>query len=110
MNSSDLVAALRYAVGAHHVLTDKEDKIFYEQDGSNFQVLPQIVVVPPTAIAAFKTFRRITFFVSDNSTHVSSDIVSLLLKSRVVSSYYSYLCPVYLGATSSAAAGKARSS
>jgi len=49
MTHSDLVAALRGAVGARHVLTDKEDTIVYEQDGSIFHVLPQIVVVPADA-------------------------------------------------------------
>src|SRR5215204_1127075 len=46
MNRSDLVETLRATVGARYVLTDKEDTIVYEQDGSIFQVIPEIVVVP----------------------------------------------------------------
>ena len=41
-----LVAELRTIVGDGYVLTEKEDVVVYEQDGSIFQVLPEIVAVP----------------------------------------------------------------
>jgi glycolate oxidase len=41
-----LIHRLREIVGAHHVLVEKEDVIVYEQDGSIFQVMPEIVVLP----------------------------------------------------------------
>jgi hypothetical protein len=33
-------------VGENHLLLEKEDVIVYEQDGSIFQVMPEIVVLP----------------------------------------------------------------
>jgi glycolate oxidase len=41
-----LIAELRAIVGAPYVLVEKEDVIVYEQDGSIFQVVPEIVVIP----------------------------------------------------------------
>src|SRR5512143_6736 len=41
-----LVRELRGIVGDHYVLVEKEDVIVYEQDGSIFQVMPEIVVLP----------------------------------------------------------------
>jgi len=46
MSRNALVNELRAIVGAHYVLVEKEDVIVYEQDGSIFQVMPEIVVVP----------------------------------------------------------------
>jgi glycolate oxidase subunit GlcD len=46
MKSKDLIDALRRIVGAHYALVEKEDVIVYEQDGSIFQVMPEIVVLP----------------------------------------------------------------
>ena len=46
MNRKDLVRALRAIVGDRYVLVEKEDVIVYEQDGSIFQVMPEIVVLP----------------------------------------------------------------
>jgi glycolate oxidase len=46
MNRESLIAELRGIVGAAYVLNEKEDVIVYEQDGSIFQVMPEIVVVP----------------------------------------------------------------
>jgi glycolate oxidase len=44
-----LVNELRAIVGPRYVLTEKEDAIVYEQDGSIFQVMPEIVVLPGDA-------------------------------------------------------------
>jgi glycolate oxidase len=41
-----LIRALREIVGDHYVLAEKEDVIVYEQDGSIFQVMPEIVALP----------------------------------------------------------------
>ncbi|HUK41969.1 MAG TPA: FAD-linked oxidase C-terminal domain-containing protein [Candidatus Acidoferrales bacterium] len=41
-----LIRELREIVGETYVLSEKEDVIVYEQDGSVFQVMPQIVAVP----------------------------------------------------------------
>ena len=41
-----LIRELRTIVGEQYVLFEKEDVIVYEQDGSIFQVMPQLVVVP----------------------------------------------------------------
>ncbi len=41
-----LVRALRQITGDRYVLVEKEDVIVYEQDGSIFQVMPEIVVLP----------------------------------------------------------------
>ncbi|HWH78825.1 MAG TPA: FAD-linked oxidase C-terminal domain-containing protein [Candidatus Binatus sp.] len=46
MNKRDLITALRAIVGERFVLSEKEDIIVYEQDGSIFQVMPEIVVLP----------------------------------------------------------------
>jgi hypothetical protein len=46
MNRKTLIDELHEIVGAHYVLVEKEDVIVYEQDGSIFQVMPEIVVVP----------------------------------------------------------------
>lgn len=46
MNQDVLIRNLRALVGEHYVLVEKEDVIVYEQDGSIFQVMPEIVVVP----------------------------------------------------------------
>lgn len=44
----ELIRALRQIVGEPYVLVEKEDVIVYEQDGSIFQVMPEIVVLPAT--------------------------------------------------------------
>ena len=44
--SQNVVIELQGIVGEPYVLFEKEDVIVYEQDGSIFQVMPQIVVVP----------------------------------------------------------------
>jgi len=41
-----LIDELRAIVGASYVLVEKEDVIVYEQDGSIFQVMPEVVVIP----------------------------------------------------------------
>ena len=46
MSRNALIRELRAIIGAHYVLVEKEDVIVYEQDGSIFQVMPEIVVVP----------------------------------------------------------------
>src|SRR5262247_1298701 len=46
MSRNALINELRALVGDHYVLVEKEDVIVYEQDGSTFQVMPEIVVVP----------------------------------------------------------------
>ena len=46
MSRDTLVHELRAAVGDSYVLIKKEDVIVYEQDGSIFQVMPEIVVLP----------------------------------------------------------------
>src|SRR5262244_2785259 len=46
MSRNALINELRAVVGDHYVLVEKEDVIVYEQDGSIFQVMPEIVVVP----------------------------------------------------------------
>ncbi len=49
MIRSDLIRALTAAVGARFVLDAKEDVVVYEQDGSIFQVMPELVVLPADA-------------------------------------------------------------
>src|SRR5689334_24042176 len=44
-----LVTELRKIVGERYVLSEPEDVVVYEQDGSIFQVLPEVVVVPGSA-------------------------------------------------------------
>ncbi|HEX6437300.1 MAG TPA: FAD-linked oxidase C-terminal domain-containing protein [Candidatus Binatia bacterium] len=46
MDKNNLVRQLRAMVGERYVLDEKEDVIVYEQDGSIFQVMPEIVVLP----------------------------------------------------------------
>src|SRR3970040_1955899 len=46
MNRDSLIGELRVVVGDLYVLTEKEDVVVYEQDGSIFQVMPEIVVIP----------------------------------------------------------------
>jgi hypothetical protein len=41
-----VINELRAIVGDRYVLVEKEDVIVYEQDGSIFQVMPEIMVVP----------------------------------------------------------------
>ena len=49
MALKELIGALRGIVGDRYVLVEKEDVIVYEQDGSIFQVMPEMVVLPGTA-------------------------------------------------------------
>src|SRR5262245_22272858 len=46
MSRDVLIRELRGIVGDPYVLIETEDVIVYEQDGSIFQVMPQLVVVP----------------------------------------------------------------
>jgi len=46
MSRNALINELRAIVGEYYVLIEKEDVIVYEQDGSIFQVMPEIVVLP----------------------------------------------------------------
>ncbi|MGH7797345.1 MAG: FAD-binding oxidoreductase [Candidatus Binatia bacterium] len=46
MNRDQLIKSLRKIVGERYVLHEKEDVIVYEQDGSIFQVMPEVVVLP----------------------------------------------------------------
>src|SRR3990167_2555469 len=46
MNRKAFVQELKEIVGNRYVLTEKEDVIVYEQDGSILQVMPEIVVLP----------------------------------------------------------------
>jgi glycolate oxidase len=46
MDKNNLVRQLCAIVGERYVLFEKEDVIVYEQDGSIFQVMPEIVVLP----------------------------------------------------------------
>jgi glycolate dehydrogenase FAD-linked subunit len=46
MSGNSLTDELRAVVGGDYVLVEKEDVIVYEQDGSIFQVMPEIVVLP----------------------------------------------------------------
>src|SRR5262245_22610504 len=46
MTRQQLIRALRDAVGDLFVLVEREDVVVYEQDGSIFQVMPEIVVLP----------------------------------------------------------------
>ena len=46
MARKELIHALRAIVGDRYVLIEKEDVIVYEQDGSIFQVMPEIVALP----------------------------------------------------------------
>ena len=46
MNGQPLINQLRAIVGDRFVLIEREDVIVYEQDGSIFQAMPEIVVLP----------------------------------------------------------------
>jgi glycolate oxidase len=46
MSRDTLIDELRTIVGENYLLLEKEDVIVYEQDGSIFQVMPEVVVVP----------------------------------------------------------------
>src|SRR5438094_8453917 len=46
MSRNALINELRAIVGEYYVVVEKEDVIVYEQDGSIFQVMPEIVVLP----------------------------------------------------------------
>lgn len=46
MSRDTLIQELRTIVGENYLLIEKEDVIVYEQDGSIFQVMPEIVIVP----------------------------------------------------------------
>jgi glycolate oxidase len=46
MSRKSLIDELRGIVGETYLLFEKEDVIVYEQDGSVFQVMPEIVVLP----------------------------------------------------------------
>ncbi len=46
MDRNALINDLCAIVGPRYVLVEKEDVVVYEQDGSIFQVMPEIVVVP----------------------------------------------------------------
>ena len=46
MQRDQLIESLRAIVGEHYVLVEAEDVIVYEQDGSIFQVMPEIVALP----------------------------------------------------------------
>ena len=46
MAREELIHELRTIVGDRYVLIEKEDVIVYEQDGSIFQVMPEIVALP----------------------------------------------------------------
>ncbi|MGH7811152.1 MAG: FAD-binding oxidoreductase [Candidatus Binatia bacterium] len=46
MNRNELIRELRAIVEEPYVLVEKEDVIVYEQDGSIFKVMPEIVVLP----------------------------------------------------------------
>jgi glycolate oxidase len=49
MSHDTLIDELRTIVGENYLLLEKEDVIVYEQDGSIFQVMPEIVVLPANA-------------------------------------------------------------
>lgn len=46
LNKNDLIGELRAIVGGRYLLVEKEDVIVYEQDGSIFQTMPEIVALP----------------------------------------------------------------
>jgi glycolate oxidase len=46
MSRDTLIRELRTIIGDTYLLLEKEDVIVYEQDGSIFQVMPEVVVVP----------------------------------------------------------------
>src|SRR5919109_418059 len=46
MTRQELIRVLGTIVGERYVLAEKEDVVVYEQDGSIFQVMPELVVLP----------------------------------------------------------------
>jgi len=61
MSREALIQELRGIVGDHYMLIEKEDVIVYEQDGSIFQVMPEVVVLPADVeqvSAVVKTAKR----------------------------------------------------
>src|SRR5690242_16268402 len=46
MAAGELIRELREIVGPSYVLIEEADVVAYEQDGSIFQVMPEVVVVP----------------------------------------------------------------
>ena len=46
VNREVLIRELKAILGERHVLLEKEDVIVYEQDGSIFQIMPELVVLP----------------------------------------------------------------
>ena len=46
MDRENLIRDLRAIVGERYLLVEKEDVVVYEQDGSIFQVMPEIVALP----------------------------------------------------------------
>src|SRR2546426_6406367 len=60
MTRNALINALSAIVGDRYALVEKEDVIVYEQDGSIFQVMPEIVVLPANAeeVAAVLTLAK----------------------------------------------------
>jgi glycolate oxidase len=61
MDREPLIKSLQDIVGRAHVLIEPEDVIAYEQDGSIFQVMPEVVVVPadvPEVAAIVKAARK----------------------------------------------------
>ncbi|MDH3444251.1 MAG: FAD-binding protein [Deltaproteobacteria bacterium] len=61
MAGPELVHELRAIVGERFVLTEKEDTIVYEQDGSIFSMMPEIVVLPANSeqvVAIVKAAKR----------------------------------------------------
>ena len=46
MNRDNLIRDLRAIVAERYLLVEKEDVVVYEQDGSIFQVMPEIVALP----------------------------------------------------------------
>jgi len=49
-NRDALIRKLHSVVARRYVLIEKEDVIVYEQDGSIFQVMPEIVIVPENVV------------------------------------------------------------
>src|SRR5688572_33111006 len=61
MITQEVIRTLRQIVGDRYGLVEKEDVIVYEQDGSIFQVMPEIVVLPANVeevAAVVKAARR----------------------------------------------------
>ena len=61
MDKRELIIELTRVAGTQYVLFAKEDVVVYEQDGSIFQVMPEIVVVPANVeevVAVVKAAKR----------------------------------------------------